>query len=166
MEFGLPHVVFTLVAAQRVGELVLARRNARRLMERGAVEAGRGHYPLFVLLHGAWLIALFVATPADAPAFWPLLALFVLLQAARGWVVASLGPYWTTRIITLPGAALVRKGPYRWVRHPNYLVVIAEIAVLPLAFGQVALAAVFSVLNLALLAWRIRVENGALTARR
>jgi len=166
VEIGVPHLVFALVAVQRLGELVLARRNTRRLMRQGAVEAGRGHYPLFVLLHGGWLAALFFSTPADAPVSWPLLVLFTLLQAARGWVVASLGGYWTTRIITLPSAPLIRKGPYRWVRHPNYLVVAAEIAVLPLAFGQVALAVVFSVLNLALLAWRIRVENAVLAVRK
>ncbi len=165
MDWGLPQIVVLLVAVQRLGELVLARRNTRRLMARGAVEVGRGHYPLFVLLHGGWLVALFVATPADAPVSWPLLALFVVLQGLRVWVVASLGPFWTTRIVTLPGAPLVRRGPYRWVRHPNYLVVIGEIAVLPLAFGQVGLAVVFSVLNLALLAWRIRLENGVLAER-
>lgn len=165
MEWGLPQIVVLLVVVQRLGELVLARRNTRRLMARGAVEVGRGHYPLFVLLHGGWLVALFVATPAEAAVSWPLLALFVVFQGLRVWVVASLGPFWTTRIVTLPGAPLVRRGPYRWVRHPNYLVVIGEIAVLPLAFGLVGLAVVFSALNLALLAWRVRLENGALAQR-
>jgi len=165
VDWGVPQIIVLLVAAQRLGELVLARRNTRRLMARGAVEIGRGHYPLFVLLHGGWLVALFLTTPADAPASWPLLALFVVFQVLRVWVVASLGPFWTTRIVTLPGVPLVRRGPYRWVRHPNYLVVIGEIAVLPLAFGQVGLAVVFSALNLALLAWRIRLENGALAER-
>lgn len=165
MEIGLPQIIVLLVAVQRLGELVLAKRNTARLMAQGAVEVGRGHYPLFVLLHGGWLVALFALVPANAPVSWPLIALFAVLQALRVWVVASLGPYWTTRIITVPGAPLVRRGPYRWVRHPNYLVVIGEIAVLPLAFGQVALAVAFSALNLALLAWRVHLENRVLADR-
>jgi methyltransferase len=159
-------IVLVLVAAQRLGELAYAARNTRRLLARGAVEIGRAHYPLFILLHGGWLVAIAVLVPASAAPVWPLLALFVLLQAGRLWVVGTLGPYWTTRIITLPGAPLVARGPYRFVRHPNYLVVIGEIAVLPLAFGAWRLALVFSVLNAALLTWRIRIENGVLAARR
>lgn len=166
MEWGLAQAVVVVVAAQRLGELALAKRNTARLLAAGGVEHGRGHYPLFVLLHGAWLVALFIATPADAPVSWPLLAVFVVLQALRLWVVASLGPFWTTRIITVPGAPLVRRGPYRLMRHPNYAVVIGEIAVLPLAFGQSVLAALFTALNLALLAHRVRVEDAALHPRR
>lgn len=165
MDPGLPQLIVLLVAAQRLGELVLARRNTARLLAHGGRELGRRHYPLFILLHGGWLAALFVLTPAGAPVSWPLLAAFAVLQGLRVWVVASLGPFWTTRIITVPDAPLVRRGPYRWLRHPNYLVVIAEIAVLPLAFGMAGLAVVFSVLNLALLAWRVRVEAGALAGR-
>lgn len=155
-----------LVAAQRLIELVYAGRNTRRLLAQGAVEIGRAHYPLFVLLHGGWLVALAVFVPAATPPSWPLLALFVLLQAGRVWVVATLGPYWTTRIITVPQAPLVTRGPYRFVRHPNYLVVTGEIAALPLAFGAWRLALVFSVLNALLLTWRIRIENGTLAVRR
>lgn len=166
MTVGLPHLVFLLVAAQRLLELVLARRNTRRLLAQGAVEIGAGHYPLFVLLHAGWLAALVLTVPADAPVSWPLLTLFVLLQAGRVWVVASLGRFWTTRIVTLPGAPLVRRGPFRFVRHPNYLVVTGEIAVLPLAFGAWEIALVFSVLNAALLFHRIRVEERALAPRR
>jgi methyltransferase len=159
-------LTLVLVAAQRLIELAYAGRNTRRLLARGGVEIGRAHYPLFVLLHGGWLLALAVFVPADTPPSWLLLALFVLLQAGRIWVVATLGPYWTTRIITLPQAPLVTRGPYRFVRHPNYLVVTGEIAVLPLAFGAWRLALVFSVLNALLLTWRIRIENGALAVRR
>ena len=159
------HVVLGLVVLQRLAELVLAARNTRRLLAKGAVEAGRGHYPLIVALHAAWLVALGLLVPADAPASWPLLGLFLALQAARIWVIASLGPYWTTRIITLPGAPLVRRGPYRWLRHPNYVVVALEIAVLPLAFGAIWIAIIFSLLNAAMLWHRIRVENAALAAR-
>jgi methyltransferase len=157
--------VALLVAAQRLGELVYARRNESRLRARGAVESGARHYPLFILLHGAWLLAVFMLIPADRIPSWPLLAVFVLLQAARVWVVATLGPYWTTRVLSLPGAPLVRRGPYRWVRHPNYLIVTAEIAVLPLAFNAWAIAIVFSLANALLLYHRIGVEERALAER-
>jgi len=165
-EIGPPQIVVLLVAAQRVAELAYARRNTRRLLARGAVEAGAGHYPLFVLLHAAWLAAVFALTPADAPVSWTLLGVFALLQLGRVWVIATLGPYWTTRVITLPGAPLVRRGPFRLVRHPNYVVVALELAVLPLAFGQWGLALLFSLLNVPLTAWRIRVEEAALSGRR
>lgn len=162
---SLLHAVLALVVLQRLAELALAARNTRRLRAQGAVETGRHHYPLIVALHTGWIAALAVCVPAGAPAFWPLLGLFLALQAARLWIIASLGPYWTTRVITLPGAPLVRRGPYRWLRHPNYLVVVLEIAVLPLAFGAVWIAAAFSALNAALLWHRIRVENAALAGR-
>ena len=166
MDIGIPQIVVLLVALQRLAELAYAARNTRALLARGAVEIGARHYPLFVLLHGGWLAALFLLVPADAPVSWPLVWLFVLLQLGRVWVVATLGPYWTTRIITLPGAPLVRRGPFRLVRHPNYLVVTGEIAVLPLAFGAWELALAFSAANAALLRHRIRVEEGALAPRR
>ena len=156
--------VVLLVAAQRLVELVVARRNTARLLAQGAVEHGARHYPLIVLLHAAWLLTLAAVVPADR---WPdpwLLGLFVLLQPLRAWVIASLGGRWTTRVIVLPGAAPVWHGPYRWLRHPNYLVVAAEIALLPAAFGAWAHALLFSALNAAMLAWRIRVEEAALDA--
>lgn len=159
------HTVLALVVLQRLAELALARRNTRRLLAAGAIEAGRSHYPLIVALHAGWIVALALLVPAEAPVSWPLLLVFILLQAARVWVIASLDGYWTTRIITLPGVPLVRRGPYRWLRHPNYLIVALEIAVLPLAFGAVWIAAMFSALNAAMLWHRIRVENAALAAR-
>lgn len=155
-----------LVLLQRLGEVAWARRNERRLRAAGAIEFGARHYPLFFLLHGSWLLALALLVPADAPVSWPLLMLFVLLQVARLWVITSLGRFWTTRVLTLPGAPLVRRGPYRWLRHPNYLVVAGEIAVLPLVFGAWEIALVFSLANAALLAHRIRVEQQALAGRR
>ncbi|HVU20268.1 MAG TPA: isoprenylcysteine carboxylmethyltransferase family protein, partial [Rhizomicrobium sp.] len=151
---------------QRLSELVYAERNTKALLARGAVEVGRAHYPLIVLLHAAWLIAIVALLPSDPPVNFILLGVFVVLQALRVWVLATLGPYWTTRIITLPGAPLVRRGPYRLLRHPNYTVVVGEIAVLPLAFGEIWVAVVFTVLNAAMLAWRIRQENEALAVRR
>ncbi|MEE9545548.1 MAG: isoprenylcysteine carboxylmethyltransferase family protein [Rhodospirillales bacterium] len=159
-------LVLGLVAAQRLAELIHSRRNTRRLLAEGGHEVGAGHYPLIVGLHAAWLLALLLLVPSEAPVNWPLLALFLALQAARLWVLASLGRLWTTRIVTLPGAPLVRRGPYRYLRHPNYLVVAAEIAVLPLVFGAWGIALVFSLLNLVLLIHRIRIEDAALAPRR
>jgi methyltransferase len=158
--------VLALVVLERVVELFYARRNTQRLIARGGVEAGASHYPLIVLLHATWLASLFAFVPKYAPPVWWLLGVYVLLGGLRVWTIASLGPYWTTRVITVPDAPLVRRGPYRFLRHPNYVVVAAELAVLPLAFGAVNIAVTFTLLNAALLAWRIRVEERALAPRR
>jgi methyltransferase len=160
------YIIVGLVVLQRLAELVYAERNTAALKARGAVEIGRAHYPLIVLLHAAWLVAVTLLLPADLHINWILIGVFAVLQGLRVWVLATLGPYWTTRIITLKDAPLVRKGPYRFVRHPNYCVVSAEILVLPLAFGEWWVAAVFTVLNAAMLAWRIHQENRALAPRR
>lgn len=154
-------VILALVTAQRLGELLLARRNTATLLAEGAREYGRGHYPLIVLVHAAWLGALWFFAPGPAIS-WPLVAVFVLLQAARLWIIGSLGKRWTTRIIVIPGAPLVRRGPYRFIKHPNYWIVVLEIAILPLAFGLWQVAFVFTLLNLAVLAVRILAENRAL----
>lgn len=156
------YVLVGLTAALRLGELAWSARNTRRLKTRGAVEAGARHYPLFVVLHGGWLLAMLLLINPATPASPWLLGLYGLLQLARLWVIVSLSERWTTRVIVLPDEPLVRRGPYRWVRHPNYLVVVAEIAVAPLVFGAWELAVVFSGLNAALLSHRIRVENAAL----
>ena len=159
-------VVCGLVALQRLFELRYAARNTRALLARGAIETGAAHYPLFILLHGSWLLCtVAVALATHAPTNWWLIGLFGVLQAARIWVIATLGPYWTTRLISLPGAPLVRSGPFRFVRHPNYLIVTIEIATLPLAFGEYPVAIVFTVLNAALLAVRIREEQRAMADR-
>ncbi len=160
------HWTLALVLLQRVLELARAHRNTVRLLQLGAVEVDSEGYPLFVLLHVGWLASLAVFVPASAAPVWPLLGLFALLQFGRLWVILSLGGYWTTRIVTLPGAPLVRTGPFRHIRHPNYLLVIAEIAVLPLVFGAVAIATAFSALNLVLIARRIRIEESVLAPRR
>lgn len=161
---GLPQIVALLVALQRLGELVYARRNTKRLLAAGAVEHGARHYPLFVALHGGWLAALAVLVAPAAPVDWALLGLYGLLQLGRLWAMTSLGPRWTTRVIALPGAPLVGRGPYRFARHPNYLVVALEIPLLPLAFGAWQIALGFGLANLALLAHRIRVEDRALAS--
>jgi methyltransferase len=163
---GIAYAIIFLVVLQRLGELVLANRNTRRLKAQGAVEIGARHYPLIVLLHTAWLLAVLWLLPAPLEISWPWLAIFVLLQAARIWVISSLGPYWTTRIISVPGAPLVRRGPYRFVRHPNYLVVAGEILALPLAFHEIPVAIFFSLANAAILFWRIREEETGLVTRR
>jgi methyltransferase len=155
-----------LVALQRLGELMLSNYNTKHLLARGGREVGGGHYPVMVLLHFSWLVAIVVMTPLDAWPNWWLVGVFVLLQLVRVWVLATLGPYWTTRVITVDGAPLVMGGPFRFVRHPNYWVVVAEIAVLPLAFGQWSIAIVWSVLNALLLRHRIAIESAALEPRR
>jgi methyltransferase len=153
--------ILTIVTAQRLTELWISARNTRKLRAAGALEFGRSHYPLIVALHALWLGTLWWLAPGRRidPA---LLFLFALLQLARIWVIATLGPRWTTRIIVLPGAPLVKGGPYRFVRHPNYWIVIAEIAVLPSVFGLVEVAALFSLVNLVILRVRIEEEDRAL----
>jgi methyltransferase len=160
------YAILALVVLQRLVELVYAERNTRALLARGAVEIGRAHYPFIVALHAVWLVAIVAMLPAHATINWLALTLFVVLQLGRVWVIVTLGPFWTTRIITLDGAPLVRKGPYRSVRHPNYLVVAGEIAILPLVFGELTVCLVFTALNAAMLAWRIREEDAALAMRR
>lgn len=153
--------VLAYVTLERLFELWLARRNTKRLLAKGAREYGARHYPLIVAVHILWLATLWAIAPSRGiHRFW--LACYGLLQLARAWVLGTLGPRWTTRIIVLPGAPLVRGGPYRFVNHPNYWVVIGEIAVLPLVFGLVWVAVIFSVLNAAVLLVRIREENRAL----
>lgn len=159
------HAVLLFVLLQRGGELLLAHANTARLLGQGAVEIDRGGYKFIVALHAAWLTALFVTVPAATPPNWPLLTLFGALQVARMWVIASLGRRWTTRLIVPPKASLVVAGPYRWLRHPNYLIVAGEIAILPLAFAAVAIAIGFSACNGLLLARRIRLEDAALGLR-
>ncbi len=156
--------VLAFVTLQRLGELVISRRNTARLLDQRAIEVAPGHYPLLVGLHTAWLIGLWylVVSRSLASPDPILLAVFFVLQGLRVWALATLGPRWTTRIIVVPGERLVERGPYRYLSHPNYCVVIGEILVLPLAFGLVWYGVVFSILNLAILSVRIRAENKAL----
>jgi len=153
--------LLAFVTLQRLVELVLSNRNTRRLLARGAVEIAPGHYPFIVAVHAGWLAALWLLGPGPPIEIAPLF-LFALLQMARMWVIATLGERWTTRIIVLPGVPLIRTGPFRYVDHPNYLIVICEIAVLPLVFGLWQVALIFSLLNAIVLTIRIRAENRAL----
>ncbi|MGB8183180.1 MAG: isoprenylcysteine carboxylmethyltransferase family protein [Stellaceae bacterium] len=159
-------LIVGLVAAERLGELVYSAHNARGLKARSAIELGARHYPLIVALHAAWLAALIVFVPWSASINWLWLGAYIALQVLRLWTIVSLGPYWTARIYSLPGTKLVRRGPYRFVAHPNYLIVAGEIAVLPLVFNAWRIALAFSVLNAVLLAWRIRIEERGLEPRR
>jgi methyltransferase len=153
--------VLAAVTFERLAELGLAARNTARLKARGAVEHAAGHYPFMVALHAAWLGGLWwLAWDRQLRCGW--LALFALLQVLRIWVLVTLGGRWTTRIITLPGETLIRRGPYRLMRHPNYLIVVGEIAVLPLAFDLPQFAVTFTLANAILIAIRVRAEEAAL----
>ena len=152
------------IVVQRLAELALANRNTTRLLARGAREAGASHYPLIVALHAGWLTCL-VIYGWNEPAHLGWLAVFAVLQVLRVWILLSLGPRWTTRIIILD-EPLVARGPFRWIRHPNYALVVAEIAVAPMVLGLPSVALVFSILNAIVLTVRIRTEDAALAALR
>ena len=160
-------LVVVLVAGQRLFELVLARWNERRTRARGAVERGQRHYLSIVALHTLWLVSTLIEgllRGPELPLFWPVpLALFLLVQPLRYWAIFSLGERWNTKILVLPGEKSVRRGPYRYLDHPNYVVVVAEILTFPLIFGAWITALVFTVLNAVILSVRIREENRALS---
>jgi len=158
-------IILALVTAQRAAELLLSHHNTTRLMARGAVEVAGQHYPLMVAVHASWLAALWVFG-RDMPPNWILLAAYLLLQGLRVWVMTTLGARWTTRIIVLPGAPLVARGPYRYLNHPNYAVVVCEIALLPLVLHLTVIATLFTILNGIVLLIRIRAENQGLAKLR
>ncbi len=155
-----------LVAAQRLFELRVSRRNEKVSRSRGAVERGQGHYPVMVALHSLWLVSTLVEgilRGPDLPRLWPIfLGIFLLVQPLRYWAIFSLGTAWNTKILVVPGSRLVSRGPYRFIPHPNYVVVAAEILTLPLIFGAWVTALVFTALNTAVLFVRIRAEDRAL----
>lgn len=155
------------IGAERVAELVVARRHARWSLARGAVEFGRRHYPVMVVLHTGLLVGCLAEVWVMRRPFlpwlgWTMLAVVVTAQALRWWCVATLGPRWNTRVFVVPGLALVSGGPYRWLRHPNYVAVVAEGVALPLAHGAWLTAALFTLFNAALLTVRVRGEDAAL----
>ena len=149
---------------QRLSELVIARRNTARLMARGAREVGAGHYPVMVAMHASWL-ALLVVFGLGQPVSPPWLALFALLQVGRVWILGTLGGRWTTRVI-VTDEPLVARGPFRFMRHPNYALVCAEIVVAPMVLGLWWVAALYTVLNALMLRVRIRAEERALAPMR
>lgn len=158
-------VIMALVTLQRLGELVLARRNTAKLLASGGYEIGAAHYPIIVAFHTAWILGLWWLAPSQ-PVNGYLIGMFAVLQALRVWVIATLGSRWTTRIIRVPGETLVARGPFRFLNHPNYAVVVAEIFILPLAFGLVWFSIVSGLINIGILSWRIHVENTALASVR
>ena len=157
--------ILALVTLSRLVELPKARANARRLIAAGGHEVAPGQYPLIVALHAGWLLSLWLLA-LNRPIDLVPLALFGIIECGRIWVLRTLGKRWTTRIIVVPGEQLVAGGPYKYLNHPNYAVVIAEIALLPLVFGLWQVALIFSLLNAALLTIRIREENRALASLR
>jgi methyltransferase len=162
-------VLVGLVGLERLAELVVSKRNAAWSFDRGGVEYGRGHYPFMVVLHTGLLVGavaeVWIRRPEFVPALgWTMLGLVVLSQALRWWCIATLGHQWNTRVIVVPGLALVHAGPYRLLRHPNYVAVVVEGFALPLVHSAWITAVVFTVLNAGLLAVRLSVENSALTA--
>ena len=158
-------IILLLVTLQRLSELVIAKRNTAGLVARGAVEHGASHYPVMVLLHASWLVGLWWFG-WNASVIWPLMALYIALQGFRVWILATLGSRWTTRILTVPNEALVARGPYKFMRHPNYALVLLEVPLLPLALGLTWFAVLYGALNIAMLAWRIRIEEAALSPSR
>ncbi|WP_296640239.1 isoprenylcysteine carboxyl methyltransferase family protein [Roseinatronobacter sp.] len=152
------------IIAQRLSELVIAKRNTTRLLAQGATEHGAAHYPAMVAMHSAWIVAL-VVFGWNNPVSWPWLAVFAVLQVFRLWILVTLGPRWTTRIIVLP-EPLVARGPFRFMHHPNYALVVAEIIVASMVLGLVWVAALWTVLNAAMLWVRIRAEDRALAPLR
>lgn len=160
------HLLIPLVILQRLGELVLAKRNERWLRAQGAVEVGADHYPAIVALHTLWLAGMIVEIIFLArelsPFSLPLLLIFLAAQGLRYWTIRTLGRRWTTRIMVLPGAPLVTSGPFRYIRHPNYLAVIIEILIFPMIFGAYVTAITASIVNALLLRIRIRAEEKGL----
>jgi len=156
-----PIAILVLVTLQRLSELVIARQNTARLLAQGGYEAGAAHYPFIVAVHATWLLGLWGLAP-DQPIVWLLLGLYAVLQVFRVWILVSMGKRWTTRIIVVPGERLVARGPYSFMRHPNYVLVAAEIACLPAVFGLWFFAALFTVLNAIVLYVRINAEEAAL----
>lgn len=160
-------VGIALLVIQRLLELRYSRANERRARAKGAVERGREHYPLMVALHSFWLLSTLVEgllRGPDFPPYWPVaLALFLLVQPLRYWAILSLGESWNVRVLVVPGAKLVRRGPYRFIRHPNYVAVVVEILTFPLIFGAWVTALVFTLLNAAFLYVRVREEDLALS---
>jgi methyltransferase len=163
------YALLLAVGLERVAELAVARHNAAWSAARGGVESGRGHYPAMVALHTALLAGCLIEPSAAHRTFqpllgWPMIALVIAAQALRWWCITTLGPRWNTRVIVVPGLPLVETGPYRRLRHPNYLAVVVEGAALPLAGSAWITAGTFTVLNAALLTIRLRCETRALAA--
>jgi methyltransferase len=163
---GPPQIAALIVLAQRGLEELHSAKNTRRLVTAGAREVGRDYYPVVAVTHLAWIAAIFFLIPPGAAIIWPIAVLYILLQPVRYWIIGTLGPYWTHRIISLDAAPVVERGPYRLVRHPNYAVTIAETFLLPLAFGAFALAIIMTAIWTAVVGYKIVLEDRAIAERR
>jgi len=161
------YLLILAVGVERLIELVVSKRHARWALARGGVEHGRGHYPFMVAVHIGLLLGCIFEVWAAQPPFiallgWTMLGLVVASQALRWWCVATLGSRWNTLVIVVPGLPLVDKGPYRWLKHPNYVAVVVEGIALPLVHSAWITALVFTAVNAVVLSVRISVENRAL----
>jgi len=163
---GAAQIAALLILVQRGLEELYSARNTAKLIAQGGREAGRDYYPVVAITHLAWIAAIFLLISPSAAVIWPLAGLYLLLQVVRYWVIATLGRYWTHRIITLESAPVVRAGPYRYLRHPNYVVTIAETFLLPLVFGDAAIAVIFGCVWSAVVYYKILLEDAALAERR
>lgn len=160
------YIILSIVIVQRLLELVIAKRNEKNMRAKGAYEVGASHYPFMILLHVSFFISLLIEVTTfnliPSPLFLVFLIMFLCVQGLRVWCLTSLGSFWNTKIIVLPGAHVVTKGPYKYLRHPNYLVVSMEIALLPLMFEAYFTAICFTILNAIILSIRIPTEERAL----
>ena len=156
------YIIIIFICIQRLIELIYSNYNTKKLLNKGAKEYYKGHYPLFIILHSSWLASLVIFISPNSSINHNLLLIFILLQFLRLWVLLSLGQYWTTRIIRLNGSKLIKKGLYKWFKHPNYIIVFLELLILPLVFGSWVLAIIFTIFNSLLLLYRISLENKVL----
>ena len=164
--FGAPQIAAILILAQRGFEEIYSSANTKRLLAEGAREVGAAFYPVVAATHLGWIASMFLLISPNANITWPLLVLYLLLQVARYWVIGSLGRYWTHRIITLDGAPMVKRGPYMFIKHPNYVITLVETFLLPLAFGAWGLALIMTAIRAAVLHYKILLEDAALVSRR
>jgi methyltransferase len=164
--FGAPQIAALLVLMQRVLEEIFSQANTKRLLDEGAREVGADYYPVVAVAHLGWIAALFLLIPPNAGISWPLLVIYLLLQVARYWVIGTLGRYWTHHIITLDGAPIVKRGAYKYIRHPNYVITLLETFLLPLVFGAWGLALIMTAIWAAVLHYKILLEDAALSTRR
>lgn len=165
----LPVIVVSIVLVQRLSELMLARRNYRWALQHGGTEVGGNHYWLFIVLHGGWLVSFFGECSfreTSVPPFWPLLlAMIAIAQILRYWAIRSLGRHWNTRIVVFEGLTAIKSGPYRYLKHPNYIAVALELFAIPALLGAWYSAIFFSAVNaLLLLGIRVPLEEQALEA--
>jgi methyltransferase len=156
-------IFIVFVVCIRIGELIISRRNEKWLLENGAVEYGHGHYPFIVALHTLFIVSMLIEyylKPVNLN--WVYLLAFIALILSKIWIITSLGVFWNTKIYRIAGYSLIKKGPYKYVKHPNYIIVVLEIFVIPMTFGLYYTAIIFTLLNFIMLSIRIKVENKAL----